>query len=591
MAEAESTIVQEVAAQYGNDRTRLMDIARGVHARLGHFSEECIGALAEALDMHRVEVRDMVSFYAFFSRTPRGSHTVYLTNSVVERMNGAEALRAAFEKELGCGVDETGAEGAVYFGQTACIGMSDQAPSALVDGVPLVNLTPGDVPAIVKALREGTDVRSLPQAEIDLNVRERGEVVFAPMERGAAIRRALNMTPDDVVNELNDARLRGRGGAGFPTAMKWNFCRKAQGDAHYIICNADEGEPGTFKDRAVLTEYADLIFEGMTVAGYALGAAQGFLYLRAEYAYLIDHLEHVLARRRKLGLLGENVCGRENFAFDIRLQLGAGAYVCGEESALIESLEGKRGAPRDRPPFPVQRGFLNHPTAVNNVETLVAVARTLEKGAAWFARIGTKDSTGTKLMSISGDCEKPGIYEVPYGTTVQTLLKKVGGLDAQAVQMGGPSGRCLAPKDFGKGISFEDLPTGGSMIVFGPDRDVLDCMKQFLEFFVHESCGWCVPCRVGTTLLLRDLERILEGKAGRADYEELRRQCLAVKTMSRCGLGQTAPNPILTTMDSFSHLYDRYITEEDFVPPFELDKAIQAGAEASGRQPTVEGHE
>jgi len=365
--------------------------------------------------------------------------------------------------------------------------------------------------------------------------------------------------------------------------MKWSFCRKAEG-THYIVCNADEGEPGTFKDRLILTEQADLLFEGMTIGGYAIGATEGLLYLRAEYNYLWPHLEQVLARRRRNGLLGQSICGREDFNFDIRIQLGAGAYVCGEESSLIESLEGKRGAPRDRPPYPVQKGYMDQPTAVNNVETLCAAARVLEKGGEWFTKIGTPESTGTKLLSVSGDCKHPGVYEVDYGITVDQLLDLVGGGDAQAVQVGGPSGQCLAPRDYGRKISFEDIPTGGSIIVFGPKRDLLKQVLSFAEFFAEESCGWCVPCRAGTTLLKMKLEKILDGKGTASDLEELKKLGNTVKTMSRCGLGQTAANPILTTLQNFPALYKQRITNKDFIPYFDIESAFSEYGAVTGRK-------
>ncbi|MBN2311806.1 MAG: NAD(P)H-dependent oxidoreductase subunit E [Candidatus Hydrogenedentes bacterium] len=593
MAEDYAKLVNETVEKFGKDRGRLMDIARALHAELGHLSEDTIGLVADALGIHRVEVRDMASFYAFFSREPKGRATIRLCNAVVERMKGADEVAKAFEEAVGCSFGETSEDGKISLEYTPCIGMSDQPPSALVNGVVLTRIRPQDVPGIVAALRKGEGGGRLHEggyesSEVELNLRQTGPVVFAPMERGAAIRKAVNMTADDVINELNRARVRGRGGAGFPTAMKWDFCRKAEADAHYVVCNGDEGEPGTFKDRVILTEQADLLFEGMTVAGYAIGAQEGFLYLRGEYEYLIGHLQQTLAKRRRLGLLGENICGREGFNFDIRIQLGAGAYVCGEESALIESLEGKRGAPRDRPPFPVQKGYLSRPSSVNNVETLCCAARIIEHGADWFAAMGTKDSTGTKLLSVSGDCERPGVYELEYGITVEKLLELVGADGAQAVQIGGPSGQCLAPKDFGRAISFEDVPTGGSVIVFGPERNLLECMRQFIEFFVDESCGWCAPCRVGTTLLLKQLEKVLEGKGTRADLDQLERLGVTVKTMSRCGLGQTAANPILTTLRNFPDLYDNLIKPGDFIPSFDLKKAIAESCAITGRNPELE---
>lgn len=581
-------LVTQVVEQFGRDRGRLMDIARALHAKLGCLTEETIGQVAEALGIRRVQVRDMVSFYSFFSRRPQGKTVIRLCHAVPERMKEADAVAQAFEKALGIKVGETTPDGAITLEYTACIGLSDQAPGALIGPTPVTNLSPADAPKIVAAIREGKDIATLPQANVDLNLRKPGPVIFSPMERGAAIRVAANRKPEEVIGEMNKARLRGRGGAGFPTAMKWDFCRKAKGNVRYLICNADEGEPGTFKDRVILSECPDLLFEGMTVAGYALGAKEGLLYLRAEYEYLLPHLEQVLAKRRHLGLLGENIVGCEGFDFDIRIQLGAGAYICGEESALIESLEGKRGAPRDRPPFPVQKGYNNEPTSVNNVETLCCAARILEKGGDWFAAMGTRDSTGTKLLSVSGDCKHPGVYEVVYGITVEKLLETVGAEGAQAVQVGGPSGQCIAPKDFGRSISFEDLPTGGSIIVFGPQRDLLECMRQFIEFFVEESCGWCAPCRVGTTILSKQLAKILEGKGTRADLAEMEKVANTVKTMSRCGLGQTAANPVLTSLRSFAGLYEARLRKEEFIPPFDLHAALAEGCAITGKAPVLE---
>ncbi|MCX8065626.1 MAG: NAD(P)H-dependent oxidoreductase subunit E, partial [Candidatus Hydrogenedentes bacterium] len=387
--------VENIVNEYGGDRGRLMDIVHELVKVFGCMSEEIISATAEALNIPLVQVRDMVSFYSFFPRKPLGKYVIRLCNAVVERMKGADKVGKAFEKELGISFGQTTSDNMFSLFHTSCIGLSDQAPSALINSTPVTNLRPQDVPQIIKDLRDGKDPSELPQAMVLLNLKKEGEVICHPMESGSALRKALSMKPEEVIAEINKSRLRGRGGAGFPTAMKWDFCRKQSSPVKYLICNADEGEPGTFKDRVILTEYPDLVFEGMTIAGYAIGAKEGIMYLRGEYAYLLEHLQKVLAKRRHLGLLGEHICGREDFNFDIRIQLGAGAYVCGEESALIESLEGKRGAPRDRPPFPVQKGYLNQPTSVNNVETLCCAARIIEKGGEWFASIGTKDSTGT----------------------------------------------------------------------------------------------------------------------------------------------------------------------------------------------------
>jgi [NiFe] hydrogenase diaphorase moiety large subunit len=432
MPGTQTTLVSEVIRKIGADRTRVLDIAREVQRRIGYVDAESVKEIAGALGLKPVEVRDALSFYSFISLSPSGKAALRLSTCEAGRLRGSEEVARTLEKEAGVGFGETTPDGAISLLRTSCTGMCDQSPAALVDGGVLTNISPKDAGSIVKALREGTAARGSPQAapaalmsskRVESNLRQAGPVIFAPMERGAAIRSALNKSPDQVIEEIVKSRLRGRGGAGFPTGMKWGLCRKAPGSEHHILCNADEGEPGTFKDRVILTEVPDLVFEGMTIGGYCLGARVGTLYLRGEYAYLRERLEGVLERRRRLGLLGNAVCGREGFDFDIEIRLGAGAYICGEESSLIESMEGKRGAPRDRPPYPVQRGFMGQPTSVNNVETLCAAARILEKGAEWFSGMGTRDSTGTKVLSVSGDCERPGVYEVELGIVIDRLLE------------------------------------------------------------------------------------------------------------------------------------------------------------------------
>ncbi len=574
--------IAAIAARHGGDRGRLLDMVRDIHATRGWLSPEATTELAGILGIRPVEIRDMASFYHFFPRQAPGRHVVRLCKAVVEKHHGMAAVAAAFERAAGCRFGETSADGAVSLGYTSCLGMSDQPPSALIDGAVVTRIDPAEVPDLVRRLRAGDRVRT----RVDEGIVQTGPVIFAPMERGAAIRAAVNLPPDEVIALLNGSKLRGRGGAGFPTAMKWDFCRKAKGEAHYVVCNADEGEPGTFKDRVVFTRVPDLVFEGMTVAAWAIGAREGLLYLRAEYEYLRESLEAVLDKRRRLGLLGDHVAGREGFSFDIRIQIGAGAYVCGEESSLLESAEGRRGAPRDRPPFPVTKGYRGQPTALNNAETLCAAARVVEKGPAWFAGIGTRDSTGTKLLSISGDCERPGVYEVEFGVTVSKLLELVDASDAQAVQIGGPSGACIAPKDFGRRICFEDVPTGGSVIVFGRNRDLLEAAREFTEFFVEESCGWCAPCRVGTTLLAKMLDRLRAGRATRAELGGMEELAATIRATSRCGLGQTAANPFVTTLRAMPDLYEAKLSKRSYEPVLDLPAALAGAEKLAGRAST-----
>jgi [NiFe] hydrogenase diaphorase moiety large subunit len=376
-------------------------------------------------------------------------------------------------------------------------------------------------------------------------------LTFGQVTPEEGLRRALQLSRPDLIAEISASGLRGRGGAGFPTGVKWNLAAAASSDVKFVVCNADEGEPGTFKDRVILSEHADLVCEGMTIAGYAIGARQGLIYLRGEYAYLRSHMEEVLARRRAAGLLGADIQGKAGFAFDVEIRMGAGAYVCGEETALIESLEGQRGEPRNRPPFPVDTGFLGRPTIVNNVETLAWVPCILGLGPDWFKAVGTSTSTGPKLLSVSGDCARPGVYQLPFGVTIAALLHEVGGEDAKAVQVGGASGHCVPAAEFSRKIAFEDMATGGSIIVFGPHRDMLRVARNFLEFFVEESCGQCTPCREGNVKLLDGVDQLVAGRCSMAKLRELRKLGQTMQIASKCGLGQTSANAFLSITHHF----------------------------------------
>ncbi len=379
---------------------------------------------------------------------------------------------------------------------------------------------------------------------------KKGLVTFAAAVPEQGLKAALARPRSEVIAEIAASKLRGRGGAGFPTGVKWNLAAAATAPAKWVVCNADEGEPGTFKDRVILAEAPDLVLEGMTIAAWAIGSGHGILYLRGEYAYLRDSLEKVLARRREAGLLGTGILGRE-LAFDVEIRMGSGAYVCGEETALIESLEGQRGEPRNRPPFPVDCGYLSEPTIVNNVETFACAAMVLAKGAEWFRRMGTEVSTGPKLFSVSGDCREPGVYEFPLGITIAELLSAIGGEGAKAVQVGGASGRCVPAAEFGRTLAFEGIPTGGSIIVFGPDRDMLHVAENFLEFFVDESCGQCTPCREGNVKLLEGVRMLREGRCSWAYLQELTKLGEVMQLASKCGLGQSSPNAFLSIVEHF----------------------------------------
>ena len=358
-----------------------------------------------------------------------------------------------------------------------------------------------------------------------------------------------------MLEEVRESSLRGRGGAGFPTGVKWNLTAATKAEKKYIVCNADEGEPGTFKDRVLLEEYPHLVFEGMVIAAFAIGAEYGFLYLRGEYKYLLPSLENELDKMRKEKTLGKNIFGKKDFNFNIEIRQGSGAYVCGEETALIESLEGCRGEPRNRPPFPVNTGYNGYPTVVNNVETFAAVTHIVAKGARWFKTIGTPNSFGSKLVSVSGDCHNPGVYEVAFGITINEIIKMAGAKNVKAVQIGGASGECVPKKQFSRKLAFEDLATGGSIIIFNKSRNMLDVARNFIEFFKEESCGQCTPCREGIPVLLEAIDMIKNKKCTQSYLKDIFSLSETMQIASKCGLGQTSPKALISILNNFKKEY------------------------------------
>jgi [NiFe] hydrogenase diaphorase moiety large subunit len=533
----------------------MLDILRAVQAAQRWISPAALETVAAATGLTRIAVEGVASFYSFLSLVPKGQVTIRLCDDIVDRFAGLDAVVAAFEAELGLRMGETSADGAFSLELTPCIGMCDQAPAAMINDLVATNLTPDRARAIARALKEGlspTEVLvadhdtltplDIAKAQVQDNIRHPGEVLLGPVPGNAGLLAALAMEPAAIIDAVEASGLRGCGGAGFTTGRKWRFAAAAPDPHRVVICNADEGEPGTFKDRVLLTDRADLVIEGMTICARAIGAVEGILFLRGEYAYLRDHLDSVLAERRAGGLLGQG--------FDIRLQLGAGAYVCGEEGALISSCEGLPGEPKTRPPFPVARGYLGHPTVVNSVETFAHAARILDRGADWFRAMGTEKSHGTKLFSVSGDCARPGVYELPYGLTLREFLVLAGGEEAAAVQVGGPSGTMIGRDGFDRRLCFEDLATGGAIIVFSARRNILEIVDYYLSFFVHESCGYCTPCRVGNVFLKKAVEKFRKGQADQADIEYLKDLSATIIETSRCGLGMTSPNPVLTSLEN-----------------------------------------
>mgnify|MGYP000482011152 FL=1 len=506
------------------------------------------------------------------------------------RASHSEHIITALRKEL----DEAGLSDQVQVIRTGCFGFCEQGPivKTVPDNTFYVSVKPEDAEAIIREhIIKGRKVERLlyvapdtgrhvsdskhmefykPQVRIALrncgfidpeNINE-----YIARDGYAALGKILEMRPEEVIREIMDSGLRGRGGGGFPTGLKWKITREVQADQKYVVCNADEGDPGAFMDRSILEGDPHSIIEAMAINGYCTGASKGMIYIRAEYPLAIHRLEVAIAQAREYGLLGDDIMGT-GFSFDIEIRYGAGAFVCGEETALIHSMEGKRGEPTVKPPFPSESGYKGQPTNVNNVETYANIPPIILRGAKWFSSIGTEKSKGTKVFALAGKVNNVGLIEVPMGTTLREVIFDIGGgikngKKFKAVQTGGPSGGCLTEKHLDTPIDYDNLLASGSMmgsggmIVMDEDDCMVSVAKFYLEFTVEESCGKCTPCRIGNKRLLEILDRITKGKGTEEDLTELKNLAGVIRDSSLCALGQTAPNPVLSTMDNF---WDEYV--------------------------------
>ena len=506
------------------------------------------------------------------------------------RASHSEHIITALRKEL----DEAGLSDQVQVIRTGCFGFCEQGPivKTVPDNTFYVSVKPEDAEAIIREhIIKGRKVERLlyvapdtgrhvsdskhmefykPQVRIALrncgfidpeNINE-----YIARDGYAARGKVREMRPEEVIREIMDSGLRGRGGGGFPTGLKWKITREVQADQKYVVCNADEGDPGAFMDRSILEGDPHSIIEAMAINGYCTGASKGMIYIRAEYPLAIHRLEVAIAQAREYGLLGDDIMGT-GFSFDIEIRYGAGAFVCGEETALIHSMEGKRGEPTVKPPFPSESGYKGQPTNVNNVETYANIPPIILRGAKWFSSIGTEKSKGTKVFALAGKVNNVGLIEVPMGTTLREVIFDIGGgikngKKFKAVQTGGPSGGCLTEKHLDTPIDYDNLLASGSMmgsggmIVMDEDDCMVSVAKFYLEFTVEESCGKCTPCRIGNKRLLEILDRITKGKGTEEDLTELKNLAGVIRDSSLCALGQTAPNPVLSTMDNF---WDEYV--------------------------------
>jgi bidirectional [NiFe] hydrogenase diaphorase subunit len=463
-----------------------------------------------------------------------------------------------------------------------CMGLCSEGPLVQVDpaGTLYEKVSPADAPSIVAALsggaataRQGDPGHAFFTRQLPIVLEHSGKIDPERIEDYIAaggyqpLYHVLHeMKPADAVETIIRSGLRGRGGAGYPTGLKWQLVAKMRSERKFVVCNADEGDPGAFMDRSVLESDPHRVLEGMAIAAYAVGASQGYIYVRGEYPLAISRLQTAIRQARKAGLLGSQIF-ESPFDFRIDLRIGAGAFVCGEETALMASIEGKRGAPRPRPPYPAEHGLWGFPTLINNVETLANVPPILRRGAAWFAGIGTEKSKGTKVFALAGKIRHTGLIEVPMGTTLRTIIEEMGGGvpdggRVKAVQTGGPSGGCISAEHLDAPVDYESLARIGSimgsggMIVMDEQNNMVDVARFFMEFCMDESCGKCVPCRAGTAQIHRLLTRIRDGRAAPGDLRTLEALCTLVKETSLCGLGQTAPNPVLSTLRYFRRDYD-----------------------------------
>lgn len=511
-------------------------------------------------------------------------HTIRVCTAAGCLSAESDIVRSAFEEVIA-------AEHKCHVKGVGCLGLCSKGPLVAVDSrrseVMYGQVSAEDAPAIIAALnaapverlRIDTDVPFF-KRQLNIVLENSGKIDPDSIEEYIAhdgymalVEALTELDPFDVIDDVVTSGLRGRGGGGYPTGLKWTTVAKADGDIKYVICNADEGDPGAFMDRSVLESDPHRVLEGMALAAYAVGASEGYVYVRGEYPLAISRLKTAIRQAQKLGFLGSNICGTP-FSFHVKIRLGAGAFVCGEETALIASIEGKRGQPRSRPPYPAEYGLWGEPTLINNVETFANIPPIVRNGGAWYAKIGTARSKGTKVFALAGSITNTGIIEVPMGTTLRDIIYDIGGgipdgKSFKAVQTGGPSGGCIPADHLDTPVEYESLfelgsiMGSGGMIVMDESASMVDVAKYFMEFCMSESCGKCVPCRVGTVQMHNLLDKFSHGEATVEDLELLERLCDVVKYTSLCGLGQSAPNPVLSTLRFFRHEYEELLNEED----------------------------
>jgi len=558
------SIVQEIISRHGKGKESLLPVLQEIVRRNKYVTDQDLVVVAEALDLSAAEVYGTASFYSFLDIQKRGKNVIRLCRSIIAVMKGKDAIAETISDILRIKQGETTPDNMFTFLETNDIGWSDKEPSMLINDDLYTGLNPEKTTEILKAYMSENGKEKLAALQTRSNMSEvcndsnyndadrlkglvkKVDLIFSKEGNCKDVLSSIMQKDKDAfIAELIDSGLRGRGGAGFPTGLKWKFAKAQNDDEKYIICNADEGEPGTFKDRVLLQEVPNKVCAGMALCAHITNAKKGFIYLRGEYAWMRDDLQRIVNNMNQMFT-------SLNLNFNIEIRMGSGAYICGEETALIESMEGKRGEPRNKPPFPVVDGFRNKPTVVNNVETLIYALEIARVGAARFRSYGTSDSAGSKVFSVSGDTPIPGVYELELGMSLANFVEEFGDGDTKAVQVGGASGFCVPRRKFKDTIiGFEGIPTGGSMMLFNSHRSMYNVLHNYLDFFNEESCGQCTPCRVGCQQLLHGIEAIKAKELSPNYLNELVKLTETMQIASKCGLGQSVANGFKSIVDEF----------------------------------------
>jgi NADH-quinone oxidoreductase subunit F len=554
-----------------NGRSLLLPLLHEAQAIYGWLPREVQQAIGQTLRVPLADIHGVIEFYTMFYNEPTAKRVIRVCDDVACRLAGSDGFAAALEDRLGLQPGQTSPDGSVTYERVPCLGMCEHGPNALFGGEPAGNLTPADVDNFLAGAHPEPRIRKYGGPLLKLA--RAGKVIpwsLTDYEKHGgytALKKALAMPPDEIIAMLEASGVLGRGGAMFPTGQKWKYTRGAPGDPSqkHIIANADESEPGTFKDRGLLEEDPFSLVEAMTIAAYTVGAENGWIFVRGEYPRAYRRLVTAVTLARKAGYLGRNILGRPGFHFDIEVRLGAGAYICGEETALFEAIEGKRGFPRIKPPFPTTHGLFQQPTVINNVETFAAVLAVLSVGLDEWLKLGTKESPGTKWFCLSGHVVRPGVYEVPFGLTTRELIEMAGGVPGskaiQAVLMGGAAGVFIGPDKLDIPLTYEDsrangFPLGsGVIMVFDETADLRQALYQLSHFFAHESCGKCFPCQLGTQRQMEILDRIAHnGGAKPTDKQTLLDVGFTMTQTSLCGLGQTAASAVMSVIGLWPEL-------------------------------------